>query len=60
MKIDQKLKVGPPDGILKQKGREVFKMTKNLNFERNFAISGSFDEKHQKWAKSDLKLAKHS
>ena len=57
MKIGQKLKVASLDRIL---NRKVFKMSKNHNFERNFAIFGSFDEKPSKWAKGDLKLAKHS
>ena len=38
----------PPDRILNQKGREVFKMTKNHNFERKISDLGSFDEKPSK------------
>ena len=45
MEIGQKLKVYSPEIILHQKAVEVFKMTKNHNFQQIFAISGSFDEK---------------
>ena len=55
MKIGQnwpKIESCPPKRILHQKGKEVFKMTKEITiFRENFAISGSFDEKHKKWAK---------
>ena len=47
--IGQKLKVPPPpDRILLQKGKEVFRMTKITIFREHFAISGSFDEKRKK------------
>ena len=46
-KFGQKLKVAPVMNFA-PKAVEVFKMTKNLNFQRKFAISGSFDEKLSK------------
>ena len=40
-----KIESWPSDKIGYQKGKEVFKMTKNTLFSKMFAISGSFDEK---------------
>ena len=52
MKIGQnwpKIESCPPDRILHQKGKEVFKMTKKSQFSVIFfAISRNFDEKTSK------------
>ena len=51
----------PPVRILLLTFTKVFKMTKNHNFQRNFAISDSFDETTiEDGLKCDLKLTEHS
>ena len=57
MEIGQNSKFPPPqDWVLLQKVMKPFQMTKITSFSPTFVISGSFDEKHKKWARKWPKI----
>ena len=64
MKLGQnwpKIESYSPDKILHQKAIDVFKMTKKAQFSAKvLRFLVVLTKNHKKWAKSDLKLAKHS